>query len=136
MKIIDFQKKGQSVRFLLGEDNLEDWTGDDWNDMPYEHNAGGVYDEYVAGYIDITFGFDDIVLEPKDDWRYQCNSPWCKDDMKARLVPCLLVVPQEIVGDRWIDDAFSVWLGADGVKKFYFGDKIGSQAPFIRGLPK
>lgn len=45
MKIIDFERKGNLVRFYLGDDDLEEWYGDDWNDTPYEHNAGQVYDE-------------------------------------------------------------------------------------------
>ena len=57
MKIIDFSKKGNVVRFYLGEDNCKDYWGDDWNDFPYEHNAGCVYDEYIAGIVDIAFPF-------------------------------------------------------------------------------
>ena len=47
MKIIDFDKKGNVVRFYLGKDDLNDYWGDDWNDVPYEHNAGTVYDEFI-----------------------------------------------------------------------------------------
>ena len=47
MKIIDFDKKGNVVRFYLGEDVCNDYWGDDWNDAPYEHNAGTVYNRYV-----------------------------------------------------------------------------------------
>lgn len=121
MKIIDFVKKGQSVRFLLGDDALENWYGDDWNDVPYEHNAGTVYDEFTKGYIDITFDFDDLVLEPSDDW--SDNSSYCKNDMRDRRVPCVIVVPKAMADTSW-DDRFSRWVGADGVKKFYFGDKM------------
>lgn len=39
MKIIDFERKGNLVRFYLGDDDLAEWWGDDWNDTPYEHNA-------------------------------------------------------------------------------------------------
>ena len=39
MKIIGWDRKGNVVRFALGDDNLEYWSGDDWNDSPYEHNA-------------------------------------------------------------------------------------------------
>lgn len=48
MKIIDFERKGNLVRFYLGDDDLHDWSGDDWNDTPYEYNAGQVY-EMKAG---------------------------------------------------------------------------------------
>lgn len=120
MKIIDFARKGNVVRFFLGADDLKDWHGDDWNDTPYEHNAGEVYDEFVSGHIDIAFAFDKLVLEPCDG---TYNSDYCKDDMKARKVPCLIVVPAELAQDSWYGD-FAHWVGADGVLKFYFGDRM------------
>ena len=60
MKIIDWRRNGNVVRLFLGRDNLDRWYGDDWNDRPYEHNAGSVYKEFVSGYFDLTFGFDEI----------------------------------------------------------------------------
>lgn len=145
MQIIDFEKKGNVVRFYLGEKTPDwgwtipnyqlngktpDWLkpsdryyGDDWDDAPYEHNAGQVYDEFIKGYKDIAFDFDDIVLEPSDGCS---NSAWCKDDMVARKVPCIIVVPKEVVvetqGSFYCDD-FNYWLGNDKVIKYYFGDK-------------
>jgi hypothetical protein len=123
MKIIDFERKGNVVRFYLGEDNLAGWYGDDWNDAPYEHNAGLVYDEYIKGTKDIAFPFDTLVLEPQDDWHNCGNSAYCKNDMIARRVPCLIVVPTELID--WSDD-FSHYVVMDGVKKIYFGDDINS----------
>ena len=141
MQIIDFKRKGNVVRFYLGEKTPDwgwtrpdytrsdgttpDWLkpsdryyGDDWDDRPYEHNAGQVYEEFIKGYKDIAFDFDDLVLEPCDgEW----NSSWCKDDMVARKVPCIIAVPKEIHQDSW-DDSFASWAGCDGIKKFYFGD--------------
>ena len=142
MKIIDFEKKGNVVRFYLGE-KTEDWGwtrpdytingktpdwlhpkdkfyGDDWDDMPYEHNAGTVYNEFIKGHRDIAFDFDDLVLEPCDG---EYNSPWCKDDMAARKVPCIIVVPKEKVDHSWNTD-FKYWVAADGIKKYYFGDEL------------
>ena len=43
------------VRFYLGKDTLEKYYGDDWNDTPYECNAGTVYDEYISGTADLVF---------------------------------------------------------------------------------
>lgn len=122
MKIIDFNKKGQTVRFYLGEDGLADWTGDDWNDVPYEHNAGTVYAEYVSDVKDVTFPFDDLVLEPSEDWRFCGNSSFSKDDMKRRSVPCVIVVPAGLA--NWMEDSFSRWINDDRVTKYYFGDTI------------
>lgn len=120
MEIIDFARKGNLVRFYLGK-NGEQW-GDDWDDVPYEHNAEGVYEQYVSGHKDVSFPFDDIVLEPCDG---TCNSPYSKKDMILRKVPCLIVVPKEVCCDDWMySDDFAYWVGADGVKKYYFGDEM------------
>lgn len=120
MKIIDFEKKGNVVRFYLGVDDNEDYKGDDWNDTPYECNADKVYEEYIVGHRDIAFPFDFSVLEPKDlEW--QNSSRWCKNDMKARKVPCIIAVPKP---DDWHDDEFDRYVGDKKTIKFYLGDKM------------
>jgi hypothetical protein len=127
MKIIDFKKKGNVVRFFLGDDKLKKWYGDDWDDAPYEYNAGEVYDEFISGYTDVAFSFDDLVLEPSDG-AYCRNSNYCKDDMIDRRVPCIIVVPKSVHdanANGWgYDDSFPYWLGSEGVTKYYFGDKM------------
>ena len=125
MKIIDFQKKGHLVRFWLGADDCDEYYGDDWDDCPYEHNAGPVYDEFVEGYVDLVFPFDAIVTEPSDDWHYNGNSPYCKDDMKARKCPCVVVVDKEAQETTW-EDSYYYWAVADmpGVHKYFFGDPM------------
>ncbi len=121
MKIIDFARKGNVMRFYLGADDLTDWHGDDWNDRPYEYNAGQVYDRFIAGHRDIVFPFDTAVLEP-------CcgvlNSEWSKDDMKARRVPCVIVVPQAVLQDHWSSEDFNEFIGDDRVRRVYFGDPL------------
>lgn len=121
MKIIDFEKKGNVVRFYLGEDTLTEWYGDDWDDRPYEHNAGPVYEEYVSATRDLAFDFDDLVLEPSEDWHNSGNSEWCKDDMVAKKVPCIIVVPKEL---QDYNDNFNHYVGMRGITKFYFGDTM------------
>lgn len=119
MQIIDYAKKGNVVRFYLGDANTDYW-GDDWDDAPYDCNAGQVYEEYVQGYRDIAFPFDDLVLEPCDG---AFNVDISKSDMKARRVPCIIVVPKSL-HERSYQDAFRNWVGADGIKKYYFGDEM------------
>jgi len=121
MKIIDFCKKGNVVRFYLGRDDLDEWWGDDWNDAPYDCNAEEVYDEYISGHRDITFPFDDMVLEPCDG---NINCGWSKEDMIKRRVPCVIVVPKEITNESWWGNDFAHWVGVDGIKKYYFGDEM------------
>ena len=131
MKIIDFEKKGNVVRFYLGDDNLKDWYGDDWNDTPYEHNAGTVYPEFVSDYIDVAFNLDTLLFEPCDG---EYNSPFSKDDMKARRVPCIVVY------DNNDCPAFvyrySQIAGDDNSTKIYFGDDMNILSTIGTILPK
>lgn len=121
MKIIDFDKKGNVVRFYLGDDNCNDYWGDDWNDAPYEHNAGSVYGIDIVKCIDMYFPFDSLVLEPQDDWRNNGNSRYSKEDMKNGYVPCIIVVPSELAGETYAD-TFGYWVGSKNIEKFYFND--------------
>lgn len=148
MKIIDFERKGNVVRFYLGEKTVDwgwtnpdykdsegktpDWLkpsntyyGDDWDDAPYEHNAGPVYEEFVKGYHDFVFSFDDLVLEPADD---DLNSSYNKEDMTNRKVPCIVVVPSEVI--QKLDSPYEWAISFEDAtkmkesKKFYFEDEL------------
>ena len=121
MKIIDFEHKGNVIRFYLGADELESWYGDDWDDAPYEHNAGRVYDEFVTGHYDMVVPFDYTVMEPCDG---QLNSRWCKLDMVTRAVPCIIIVPGKLEEKLWYNNNFDDYVGAAEVKRIYFGDKL------------
>lgn len=123
MKIIDFEKKGNIIRFYLGKDELENWWGDDWNDTPYEHNAGIVYDRFVESWVDIVFPFDWDIYEPGDDWNYNGNSPFCKDDFKNRQAPCIIAIPPKIIEKDW-DAEYSKYIGSNDCIRFYFEDII------------
>ena len=123
MNIIDLVRKGNVVRFYLGE-NGKQW-GDDWNDAPYEHNAGEVYYEYVKSYKDVSYSFDSIVLEPCDGAE-NGNSKLTKEDMKNRKIPCLLIVPHYLWSkdNEYWGQGFDYWYGKVGVEQIYFGDEV------------
>lgn len=128
MKIIDFEKKGNQVRFYVGKDETNDYWGDDWNDSPYEHNAGSVYKEYAIGYFDKVFDFDDIVMEPCDGYT---NSSWSKEDMKKGLVPCICVLKEKDIDDVYVykfDDISS----NKNVIRYYFNDKVNEKTEKIK----
>lgn len=120
MKIIDFKKAGNVVRFFLGEDSLDDWWGDDWDDAPYEHNAGQVYDEYVSGWFDVAWNADMWVMEPSDG---AYNSEYSKADMLRGDCPCIAVLkPEE--NDAWGDLSFAKLGTSKRSAKVYFGDPV------------
>lgn len=91
LKVIDCERKGNVIRFYLGK-KIADWGwtnpdykdprdgkrpawlkpsdtfyGDDWDDAPYQDNAGRVYDQFIYGWYDMYVPFDLIVV---DGWKY------------------------------------------------------------------
>ena len=128
MKVIDFEKKGNVVRFFLGDSCLRDYAGYKWNMVPYEHNADRVHEEFILGHKDIAFPFDSFVLEPCNG-AYSSNSMFSKDDMKAEKVPCIIVVPKEIrTGSKEEREDFSYWAASDKVTRFYFNQEMEPSA--------
>lgn len=130
-KVIDFDMKGNVIRLFIGTGN--DYWGDDWDDAPYEHNAGQVYDEYVTNILDFCVDFDTDVLEPCSG---AFNSPYSKESMKNRDVPCLIFVPYELKkkrGREWCD-SFDAWVNDPEVKKIYFGDKVSDVLSLLNDL--
>ena len=134
--ICDWQTKGNVVRlYCCDQDNYDDIWGDDWNDQPYEHNAGQVYDEYVNKVIDIYFDFDVVILEADEDWTYGGNSPFSKQDFKEGKAPIFIAYwPQK--DDYWEGNEYHLLIGAKNtnrILKFYMGDMI---KPILTGNKK
>ena len=146
MTIIDFERKGNVIRFYLGEKTEEwGWTnpdykdsnektpewlkssdyywGDDWDDFPYDCNAGRVYDHFIKGHKDVIADFDDVVLEPVD-LDYVCS----KDDMVNRDVPCIIVIPKKVLEENNLEEwqlyGLQKIMKLKGIKCYYFGDEI------------
>lgn len=120
-EIIDFALKGNVIRFYLGK-NGEQW-GDDWDDYPYECNAGEVYDEYITGTVDSYVPFDCFVLEPSNGCR-QGDSGFSKQDMIKGKTPCIIIVPASQAKGSYYDKDFKYWVGCKDAIKIYFGDDI------------
>lgn len=119
LKVIDFKKKGNVIRLYFGNINDNDYWGDDWDDCPYEHNAGTVYSEYIKEIMEIAFPFDTCIVEPADDWSYNGNSPYRKEDFKKMKAPCLIIDNDT---DNWNRDMYSRQLGNKNVWQLYFND--------------
>jgi len=115
MKIIDWERKGNLIRFILGNEDLKDWWGDDWNDVPYQHNAGRVYDKFISGYKVIVVPWEYNVYEPKDFGQYS------KNDMKSRNIP-MLIITKEYLWDAYQkllkkkEDLILIYMGDDPSK--------------------
>lgn len=124
MKIIDFIIHGNQVKFFLGANNCNNYWGDDWNDVPYEHNAGTVYNEFVEAYFIKTFDWDFIVREPSDGANNGC-SRYSKEDMIKRRIPCVVALDEKY-HDHW-DYSYDAIIGNENAIKFYFGDIIDEE---------
>ena len=119
--IIDFECKGNVVRFYIGDTKQKYW-GDDWDDRPYEDNAGKVYDQFIDHAIDIAFPFDVGVFEPN-------TGRYTKQDMINKKVPCVIIVPAD-KRPNYIYHSFDEWANDANTRKFYFGDKINVDENF------
>ena len=97
-------KKGTYVAYFTTIPLEKQW-GDDWNDVPYEHNAGIPYDDIVYGrdengkvFVESRDAFPiyKVYFTPKHDYvrmpeDYSCggNSPFCVDDINKGAVAWL-----------------------------------------------
>ena len=86
MKIIDWETKGNVIRFYLGKEDEMDYYGDDWDDASFLHNAGLVYGNYIEGVAEIYVPFGCVVHNPTDD-----RQVITKEDFKDMKYPCLIV---------------------------------------------
>lgn len=116
MKILDFELFGNIVKLYLGE-TVEGIFGDDWNDTPYEHNAGCVYDKFYTDTVEIAFPLSTHVYEPCFGYD---NSPYCKNDFLFRKVPFLLFGQ---LNEAWKYSDFEYLLdNVSTLNKLYIGD--------------
>ena len=114
-EIIDFQIKGNLIRFYLGKNRKQ--RGDGWHCIPYEHNAGKVRDEYIRGHKDICIPFNKTIISP--DCGHPYNSNYSKMDMVARKIPCLIIA-DEVNDFATFEDA----LKSNDTFKYYFGNIV------------
>ena len=63
-------------------DSLDKVYGDDWDDAPYEHNAGDPYQEFPTWIVAV-----ETVLAPPH--MSHLNSPWSVEQINAGEVPWL-----------------------------------------------
>lgn len=90
---------------------LDKQWGDDWNDTPYEHNAGRPYDDHIAEHENrepawviesLRFSAGDLVEPREGHW----NSPYCVLDINVeKQVPWLR-------GDKYTpNEGREIWAG-------------------------
>lgn len=134
MKIGDFKQCGNVLRLYMVDDSCKDYWGDDWDDRPYEHNAGQIYDEYVVGVVDVGFPLSYRVETPADDWTFRGNSPFSKEDFKKRGTPFALIVPRS--EDACTPDYLECLVRGEQVWALHFGDSLENIQECIADIGK
>ena len=89
LNLIDFERKSNQFRLFFGDKN-ESPYGDDWDDAPYQLNAGRVYDRFIKDTAVLSFYYDDIVMEPADDYYFPYIT---KETMLNKKVAAFIVLP-------------------------------------------
>lgn len=126
----------RSIIYLwFGDEGVTDYGGDDWDDAPYEHNAGHVSDEYVHDIVRIALPLGLTGVEPADGYE---NSPFCKDDLKSGIAPCVVIVPSSIadLDAAWGNNLYPVCLGSREALRIYHGDDLASILDGIDALAR
>ena len=114
-QIIDIQAKGHLLRLYVGANG--DQYGDDWDDAPYEHNAGPVYDKFVERYVDVVIPFDYHLEEPSS---YSLNYGYLKYEQFIKgSIPRFQIYREEL---------------GELVLPIYFGDDVDKIADKIKDL--
>lgn len=124
--LVDVDSCGNNVCLYFGTDKQckESW-GDDWNDIPAEHNAGSVYSEYVDHSVAYDVDTKYAVADPMSGY-FWTNSPYSRQDYKRRKVPALVVCEEEAFSIDYVSMAkdieasegcgFAIYLGDDEEK--------------------
>lgn len=101
-------------------DNIERQWGDDWNDKPYEHNAGEPYDDWydeegVIGEIKLK-----VLYFETNDWseKQPCdgylNSPYSVEEINRGKVPWLETDKYKIYAGTLYEDFIRIIEGNGG----------------------
>ena len=80
--------------------DIEDQWGDDWNDAPYEHNAGEPYTGKDWKIFTVFFEVD-LLNEPCDDYR---NPFYSVEEINKKKIPWLY-------SDKYSEHNIKIWAG-------------------------
>lgn len=116
-EIVDFELHGNVIKLFLG-DSSKDYGGNGWHKRPYEHNSEEISEKYVNTTKDIAIKSDYLVLSPENDYTYQGNSPYSKNDFKDGVA---FVV---ISSKDTLYDYYNYQVGNKSNPKLYFGMDI------------
>lgn len=95
--------------------SLDDQWGDDWNDAPYEHNAGLPYVEDAGQILVLGYRDADVILP-----RYGVfNSSWSVEDInRKQAMPWFR---------HWDDETIALWAGASPAEFAAYIERAGGR---------
>ena len=96
--LIDACWQGNTLRLYFGS-SVEEITGDDFDDIPYESNAGIVYSEFVKCVLDVMIPFGFTICDPASELGCYENSTLSRNDFKNGDIP-LFWITDDTMGDR------------------------------------
>ena len=128
-------RKGKAELYaFFTEVALSDQWGDDWDDTPYEHNAGEPYDYHYEGderkehlIVKVPFYIrrDGFYVKLPRDYAYD-NSPFCVRDINAGAVAWIFARGWE----RKSIDGLAIQAGANPYEFFELVDQINEMYPY------
>lgn len=89
--IIDAQQKGNLLQLALTSKIDPNTHGDDWDDKPYDSNAGPVYEEYVEKYITYYVPIDKTIYS-YSEYNHVLNPNISMEDMFNKKIPFMYIV--------------------------------------------
>ncbi|MCD8119036.1 MAG: hypothetical protein LUE29_06095 [Lachnospiraceae bacterium] len=94
LKVIDFDVRGNQVILYLGKPELENYSGDGWDETPYEFYAGTVGSAYIEDAVVLNFPADTAVFqacEAQDECpKLGISGNVSKNRLRAKKIPCVL----------------------------------------------
>jgi len=93
-KIIDYESYGHIIKLYLGNKSLDDWTGEDWDNM-FEKSFSPVDADKVAKTIDLVINPDKFEVQYLDDFydTYACT----KNSMKTNGLPFVSIFKRSVI---------------------------------------
>jgi len=102
------------LTLYITKGDVENFWGDDWDDVPYEHNAGTVYDQFVDSkmllYLN-TYNYNVL----RASYGYSSSSPYSKNMLRDEDITYMTVYNKrnpeiklplslgEVVDDKFLD---------------------------------
>lgn len=90
LKLVDIEVFQDYAILYLGKLDMDDYYGDDWNDAPYDCNAGLVYSEFVEKIITVKMP-EDLYIESFEEYFYDLNMPITRNDQKWGIYPVAIL---------------------------------------------